>query len=83
MSEIKPLREMLEALTGEAPPDYITTQYSSSELTEYEQDKLQWWCVDYVRPVWATGIGLLEAADKMIEEAVSNGNIPPQTEGHR
>ncbi len=71
-----PLREVLKAMTGKAPPKYVKG-YSSTELTEQEQSMLQDWAVNHVRPAWLTGIGLIEAADQQVAEAVSNGNIPP------
>lgn len=71
-----PLRKVLRAMTRQEPPDFVRG-YSTTQLTEEEQQKLQDWAVNAVRPRWLTGIGLLDAADAQVAEAVSNGNIPP------
>lgn len=70
-----PIRDVLKAMTGKAPPKFVKG-YSIYSLTDEEWDKLQSWAVNACRPSWLTGIGLLEAAEHQVQEAVSNGNIP-------
>lgn len=50
--------------------------YQSNELPEAAQSELQDHCSLYCLVDWNTGIGIIEAADSMVQEAVSNGNIP-------
>lgn len=71
-----PIREVLNAMTGKPVPRFVKG-YDLKSLTDDERDKLQSWAVNAVRPRWATGIGILEAAEQQVREAVSNGNIPP------
>jgi hypothetical protein len=63
-------------MTGAIPPHFVRG-YNTDTLTELEHHKLQEWAVNNVKPSWLTGIGLIEAAEKQIDEAVGNGNIPP------
>lgn len=85
----EPLRDMLRWLTGKAPPKFVTG-YTYKNLTDEQSSELQDWAVNTLdrTPVyWGTGIGVIEAAEKLVEEAVSNGNIPAEdskwrTEGH-
>lgn len=69
-----PIREVLLALTGKSPPSFVKG-YNFKNLTSEQWDTLHQWCVRHVKPHWATGIGLLEAAEAMVEEAVDNANI--------
>lgn len=73
-----PLWDVLFMTTGKDPPDYVRGCYSSKELPEDKQETLLDWCATYAQPFWLTGVGLLEAVDRQVEEAVSNGNIPPK-----
>ena len=70
-----PLKDVLSAMTHSYPPDYLNGLFSSDELHEAYYLEFQDWCASNVLPAWATGIGLIEAADKMVLEAVRNGNI--------
>lgn len=70
-----PIRDVLEQMTGVAPPDFVRG-YDFSGLTDEQTQQLQNWCSDNVRPRWLTGIGLMEAAESQVAEAVNNGNIP-------
>lgn len=76
-----PLRDVLRAFTGREPPAFVREHYDLSQFSDIERDLLHSWCVQHVKPDWATGIGLLEAAELMVHEAVSNGNIPPKPPG--
>jgi hypothetical protein len=75
---VHPLRDVLFAMTRTTPPVFTAHAYSCQDLTEVEKDDLQTWAVMHVQPRWATGIGLIEAAEAQVAEAVSNGNIPPK-----
>jgi hypothetical protein len=73
-----PIREALLWLCGKQPPKFIQG-YDLNELTDSQKEELQDWaiqCVDKTKIHWATGIGMLDAAEAIVEEAVSNGNIP-------
>jgi len=72
-----PIRKVLRAMTGKRPPSYVKG-YNFSNLTDKQTDELQDWAVNNVRPFWLTGIGLIEAAEKQVKEAVDNANIPPE-----
>jgi hypothetical protein len=71
-----PLREVLLAMTGQEPPAFVKG-YSTVNLTDAQRDELQDWCSVMAKPFWLTGIGLIDAAEAQIQEAVNNGNIPP------
>jgi hypothetical protein len=64
-------------MTGKRPPKFVKN-YNFDNLTDMQRDELQDWAVNNVRPFWITGIGLIEAAEKQVKEAVDNGNIPPE-----
>ncbi len=70
-----PIRDVLVAMTGKTPPVFVKG-YSVYNLTDEQWEELQDWAVNTCRPSWLTGIGLLEAAEHQVQEAVSNGNIP-------
>ena len=72
-----PIRLVLKAMTGAEPPAFVRG-YSFKGLSEDQTAKLQNWCVEHVRPDWLTGIGLMDAAENQVEEAVCNGNIPAE-----
>jgi hypothetical protein len=71
-----PIREVLRAMTGVTPPAFVKG-YDCKGLTDAQVQELQDWCATHVRPSWLTGIGLMDAAENQVAEAVSNGNIPP------
>lgn len=64
-------RDALQALTGVAPPPNFTMR-PLSDAEEYTQQE---WAVNNVRPRWACGISLLEAARAFVDDARGNGNI--------
>jgi hypothetical protein len=72
-----PIRKVLKAMTGKRPPKFVKG-YNFNNLTDMQRDELQGWAVNNVRSFWLTGIGLIEAAEKQVKEAVDNGNIPPE-----
>jgi len=73
-----PLTDALRAITGVEPPSYTLGAYSAQDLEEDDVMALQDWCSDNARPEWSTGIGIFEAAELMVSEAVDNANIPPR-----
>lgn len=72
-----PIREVLWAMTGSRPPPFVKG-YSFKGLSDAQVQELQDWCASHVKPSWLTGIGLMDAAENQVAEAVSNGNIPEE-----
>jgi hypothetical protein len=72
-----PIRKVLRAMTGKKPPKFVKG-YDYSNLTDMQHQELQDWAATNARPTWLTGIGLIEAAEKQVQEAVDNANIPPK-----
>ena len=72
-----PIREVLKAMTGKEPPEFVKG-YRFKDLSEEQTMALQDWCATNVRPSWLTGIGLMDAAESQVMEAVCNGNIPEE-----
>ena len=70
-----PLAEALQAITGKKPPAYTRGAFSSSDLLDENVTDLQDWCSIHACPAWSTGLGVLEAAEAIVQEAVDNGNI--------
>jgi len=71
-----PLREALEAISGQACEYlWMVGVFYSGELTDHQQEKLQDWCSINANPGWSTGIGMLEAAEHIVAEAIINANI--------
>jgi len=75
-----PLAVALQVITGEEPPTYTHGVFSSQELSDENVSDLQDWCSFHARPFWSTGIGVLEAAELIVQEAVDNGNIAGKEE---
>ncbi len=74
-----PLYEVLLYMVRHPPPEFTKGKMFISELTEEENTRLQDWCSRHVKPEWLTGIGVMDAADSQIREAVANGNIADVT----
>jgi len=72
---VSPLYEALQAITGQNPPEFTIGKFSVRELTDEEDWELQAWCINNARPHWATGSGIVEAAETLVTEAVGNCNI--------
>lgn len=70
-----PIRDVLRAMTGKPPPPFVKG-YTCYDLTDREWDELHSWAVRNCKPSYLTGIGLIEAAQHQVDEAVGNGNIP-------
>jgi len=60
---------------GAKPPAFLEQVASTHELTEEQFDTLQTWAVDEATLSWSTGIGLIDAAMLIVQDAVDNGNI--------
>ena len=76
-----PLTEALRAITGAEPPTYTHGAFSCDDLPDCAVFHLQDWCSLHARPDWATGLGVLEAADLIVQLAVENANIPGPVRG--
>jgi hypothetical protein len=72
-----PLRGALKTIVGKAPPSFVKG-YDTRLLTDEESLALQEWASMNSRPYWATGFGIVEAAELLVATAVENGNIPPK-----
>ncbi len=70
-----PFYEALDSITMSTPPDFTKEIFSSMELNDSNFDRLQEWCVNAIGIHWGTGIGVIEAVDMIVDEALSNGNI--------
>lgn len=70
-----PLSEALEVLVGDPPPDFLEGVFSCEDLSDDEILQISDWCSLWARPEWATGTGVLEAAELMVQDAVDNDNI--------
>ncbi len=73
-----PLAAALLAITGQSPPAFVRDAYSTADLTDPQKTELQDWCSLNANPAWSTGLGVLEAAELIVREAVINANISPQ-----
>ena len=71
-----PIRDVLRAMTQCEPPEFVRG-YSLEGLTDMQAQQLQDWACENCKPSWLTGIGVLDAAETQVREAVDNANIPP------
>jgi hypothetical protein len=77
-----PIREVLHRIVGKEPPPFVQG-YDYSNLTDRQYEQLQSWVLNSLSGTelyWSTGIGILEAAQNIVAEAVANANIPPKEE---
>lgn len=75
-----PLRDALESITGRRAPFKLVPRGSfSSSDPGVDADGLQSWVIQALPDIvgWSTGVGIIEAADTIVREAVLNGNIAP------
>lgn len=75
-----PFRDALQVICGKEPPPYVRG-YSVRDMTDAEYGMLTSWVLNdgLNRAIdWTTGIGVIEAAEHIVKEAVSNANIPPR-----
>lgn len=75
-----PFREAIKLLAGGVePPDYVQGYGEKPEDVEAGKSMdLQGWMREHCPLEWSTGIGLIEAAEHIVKEAVANANIPPE-----
>jgi len=72
-----PIRVALKGLCGgKAPPTFVKG-YRCGNLPDDQHIELLEWVFANSKLAWSTGIGLVEVADKIVDEAVGNANIPP------
>ena len=74
---ISPLCSALLSITGKMPPFDLYGVYCASELSDDLAGQLEDWCSVNASPYWATGGGVLEAAELLVDRAVENANLPP------
>ncbi len=67
-------REALQLLVDEPVPEWAR-MHAERIGDGTAAIQLQDWVCPRVRPSWATGLGAIEAAESMVHEAISNGNI--------
>ena len=71
-----PFKKVIEALTGGVPVGVnLDGVHSQSELSEDDFEKLQNWCSCSPTVFWATGISIIDAAEIIVSDAISNANI--------
>jgi len=70
-----PLFEALKVLCQNEPPYYIKDIKSLKDLDEEQFIKLQDWASLNAKPEWSTGLSILECAEKIVKDAIDNGNI--------
>ena len=73
-----PLFEALAAIIGQSPPLPLEGVFSVLELDDNEMDILQNWCSTNANPAWSTGVGILDAAELIVDCTVNNANIAPK-----
>jgi hypothetical protein len=72
-----PIRVALKGLCGGKKPPAFVKGYQCGNLEDDQHSELVEWLLENAKVYWTTGIALVEAADKLVEEAVGNANIPP------
>jgi len=72
-----PLKDAIEAIANKTIPSSIPLEGISrvSEMSDKEAIALVQWCHMNPRPCWATGAGIIKAAEAMVEAAKGVGNI--------
>lgn len=72
-----PIRVALKGLCGGKAPPAFVKGYQCGNLEDAQHLELVEWVFANSKLAWSTGIGLVEVADKIVDEAVVNANIPP------
>lgn len=73
---VAPMAEAISVIAGTPPPFWLEGVYKFNDITdEHVQEALQSWCSEHARPVWATGLSMIEAAELIVEMAIENANI--------
>jgi hypothetical protein len=68
-------KDLFLLLCGELPPVNIGNPQRLTRLDEATYERLQHFIADKLRLQWATGIGVIEAMDHIVEEAVGNSEM--------
>lgn len=75
-----PIRQVFKRLVGAEPPTLVRG-YDTRSLTDKQSTELTTWVLNTLSSTdlyWSTGIGIIEAAENIVAEAVENANIPPE-----
>jgi hypothetical protein len=74
-----PIRDALFVLVGAEPPQFVQG-YDYADYNDAQHHQLQDWVGTVLdgRLSWSTAIGIIDAAERIVAEAVSNANIPPK-----
>lgn len=80
-----PLAEAIAAIVGKIPPFEMDGIWAIEDDPDLLTDGLEGWCSTQVCVTefspWATGCGVLEAAELLLKTAIENGNlIKPEAE---
>lgn len=70
-----PIRFVLKKLCGKAPPKFVKGYHTPKE--EDLHSKLVDWIGSHSVIGWSTNIAIVDAANLIVQDAVSNGNIEP------
>jgi len=68
------LKQALELIVGETCPVDVP-QFKASGMMSDDFLALQDWASENVPVSWMTGIGVIEAAELLVQSALDNGNI--------
>jgi hypothetical protein len=68
-------KDLFLLFCGELPPINIGNPDRLTRLSESDYERLQGFVASKLRLQWATGIGVLEAMDHIVEEAVGNSEM--------
>jgi hypothetical protein len=74
-----PLADAIAAIVGVVPPFEMDGVWHTRENPDLLADGLEGWCSEQIcigrYAPWATGCGILEAAEHLVETAIENGNL--------
>lgn len=74
IDRIKYLQQVISTFTNHEISEQMVIEYF---IEQSEDFTVQDWIVDNLKPeyLWMTGLSILEAAQTIVEESYSNGNI--------
>lgn len=85
MSKIHPFQNAIESIVGELPLKLKKNNFPLrqklentlyySELDDETLNQLLNYCCENASPLWATGEGILDAANLLVSRAFDNGNL--------
>ena len=70
--------QALKQVAGSNPPEFmklVTVDQYINDLEEILSDELQAWAINESNLPWCTGMGVIEAAIKLVKDAEENANI--------